>query len=135
MCARRIADHADALGIEAELARLGADELDRGLAIEDVSGPARRAGLHQPVVDREHGIAVAGEMAAPTFVKFAVAGLPAAAMDPDQHRHPVQSGWPIEIAKQWHPVRFGEHDVRLHVDLELCHLITPSPKALLIGSL
>lgn len=53
MRARRIADHANPLRIEAEIRCLGTHELHRRLAVADDTGPRFQPRFHQPVFDRE----------------------------------------------------------------------------------
>ena len=67
VAAGRGADHADAIGVEPVLRRVGPDPSDRRLAVVDLGRPGRLAA--QPVVDRGRGIIAAlhevGDLAQP----------------------------------------------------------------------
>ena len=100
-----------------ELRRLGAHVLHRRLGVVDRARIGLHAGLHQPVFDGEHRVAVLGEIRPPVRVELAAADLPAAAMDRDQHRRLVEALRRVEIAQQFGAVVLGEHDVILCSDL------------------
>ena len=77
--ARGIADQPDPVGIEAEPGGFGAHELHRRLGVVYRAGPSLHTRLHQPVLDRKHGIAVCGEVISPVRVELAVTDLPSPA--------------------------------------------------------
>src|SRR5262245_60288419 len=101
MRAGRVANESDALRIDPELAGLAAHELDCCFGVVDRARIGLHAWLHQAVLDGEHGNAVAGEVRSPVRVDLAVADLPAAAMNRDQHRRLGHALWRIEIADQF----------------------------------
>src|SRR5215468_8150354 len=119
MRARRVADHANAIRVETEIACAGAHELHRRLAIADHAGPRLHTRFHQSVLDREDRVTVLGEVITPMPVEFAVPKLPAAAMRGDQHRHFIHALGPIKVAEQLYAVVFGEKYVRLYYDFVL----------------
>src|SRR3954465_9156930 len=114
MRAGAVADHPDAFGIDAKLARIRADILHSGFRVIDGTGPGLHARLHQPVLDRKDRIAVLGEIRAPILVELAVADLPAPAMYPDEPRRLLEPLRRIEIAEQLRAVMLGKHDVVAH---------------------
>jgi hypothetical protein len=85
MRARRVTDHSDAVRVEAEIVGISAHELYGGPAIADHPGPGLHTRFHQPVFDGEDRIAVLGEKATPVPIEFAVADLPPAPVNADQH--------------------------------------------------
>ena len=113
MRARGVADQPDTLRIEAEFGGLGTHKLRHGLGVVDGTGPGLHPRLHQPVLDRKDGITVFCEVISPMGVELAVAGLPAAAMNTDQHRRLADALRQVEIAEQTHAVVLGEQMSRL----------------------
>ena len=110
----------DARGIDAEVGGLGADELNRRLHVVDRSRIALHPRLRQPIADGIDRVAVAGEPRPEILEGIGAAGLPAAAMDRDDHRRLVEPFRSVEIPGQldavvldiWH-VGPGDHPIAL----------------------
>ncbi len=115
MRAGGIADHADAVGIELELARFGPHELHRRFHVIDRG--RIDAGFAQPIVDREQRVAVPREIRAPMLVERPGADLPAAAMNRHQNRRLVAAVGPVKIADEFRAVVLGEDYSRFHHSL------------------
>ena len=64
MSARRAADRSDVCGIKLETSRILPQPAHRPLAILNVLGKGRRAGLRQGIVDRHAHVAVRGQRGA-----------------------------------------------------------------------
>jgi hypothetical protein len=106
-----IADQRDTVWVDAQLRGIGADELHRRLHVRSGARPSAHPRLHQPVFDREQGVAAAREVRAPVLVDVTVADLPAAAMHRDQHRCLVEPARIMQIAKQLDAVMHRKQDV------------------------
>ena len=98
-------------GLPRELGGLGTHELHRGLGVVDGARPSLHSRLRQPILDRKDGITVFCEIISPMSIELAVAELPSAAMDADQHRRLTEALRQLEIAESGHAVVLGEHDV------------------------
>ncbi len=117
MGARRCAEQADALGVDAELAGAGAHELHRREHVVDRLRKHLLALLRQPVADREQRVSALGEIGAPELEGAARARLPSAAMHGDERGMASRAGRQIEIAQQRNPVVIGIADAAAGLDL------------------
>src|SRR5436305_12481858 len=119
MRAGRVSHQAYSVGIDGKLARFGAHELNGGFDVAYGTGIGLHAGLHQPVIDCEHAKAVAREVIAPMRVVLASTDLPAAPMNRDHERRPVEAFWHVKIANEPHPIMLRELDPVMDAHFEL----------------
>jgi len=106
-----VADQPDTLGIDAELACLGTHILHCRLGVVDRAWIGLHIGLHQPVFDCKHSVAVLGEIRPPVRIEFTVAHLPSTTVDGDQHWRLVDALRRVKVTEQLHAVVLGEHNV------------------------
>ncbi len=118
MAAGRGPDHADAIGVEPVLRRIGPDPSDRRLDVVDLGRPGRLAA--QPVVDRGRGIIAAfhqvGDLAQPHRL---VARPERPAVDVHDHRQRLAAGGALrqeQVERLARVARAGVRDVLLDPD-------------------